>query len=755
MSRCFKSFLFVLMPWMGSFSSGAENEVALRRLPTGSDRLGQGLGLFHAAPAQWTIEGASEREYLALTWAGPADFDGDGRAEWAIGQSQGRRGPGKVWIVSPDFTRRTLAIGWSWMAHAEKGYAGETLATADFNGDGFADLAVGGKWIRDCGEVKVFLGSRTNLSFKPAWKFAGQLRSQTGASLSTADVNRDGFADLVVGAPGWGENASGRLFLFLGGPRGLRDDFAWTMGDGSGERFGLRVALLDVNGDRQPDLVVGTPGRPSSGVTNFGRLWLYPGTNGRFAMAPTWQSTGTLANEDAKFSLSSAGDLNGDGFDDLVVGWPGFRLPAAAAASGEVRVYYGSPNGLESGPRWRSVGPDSGVSFGASVASVGDVNGDGWKDLLVGGYGFPTTPTPVIGGSAYLFLGGPSGLSTNAAWTLRNLATEGNTGKNVSALGDLNGDGLPDFAVGSPTFDSVIASGIREGRVDIFFGLRRGYGASDSFPSDGTNAQPYVQAVHQLQAARQASSRRELAARWTYRLLWAVVGLGAVIPVLVVIGRWQRQRATAREARIVSTRERDRLARDLHDGVGSELHGIRRLTELLNALPEGAVEARQCREDLLAAAQKLGGSMDRLIWSAKPGNDTLENLIRFLSRYAPDLLRPYGVECDLDLPPVIPEVPLPGDTRQNIFLSINEALNNVVKHAKASRVCVRVTWESPWLECMVEDDGSGFESAPTREGGGNGLKNLRARAESMKGYLTISSGESGGTSLKLRVPLSF
>lgn len=754
MRQCFKSIVLILMPCLASFCVYAENETALRRLPTDSGRLGQGLGLFHAAPAQWTIEGASDHEYLALTWAGPADFDGDGRVEWAVGHSQGRRGPGRVWIVSPDIARQTLAIHWSWMPTAGKGYAGETLATADFNGDGFADLAVGGQWIRECGEVNVFLGSRTNLSFEPAWRFAGQLRSQTGASLATADVNGDGFADLVVGAPGWGENASGRLFLFLGSPEGLRHEYAWTIGDRPGERFGLRVALLDVNGDRQPDLVAGAPGPRVSGITNVGHLWLYSGTNGRFAMAPTWQSTGTMANEEAKFSLSSAGDLNGDGFDDLAVGWPGFRQPGSATASGEVRVYYGSSRGLESEPRWRRVGPASGAWFGASVALVGDVNGDGWKDLLVGGYGLPSTPTPVMGGSAHLFLGGPSGLSTNAAWTLRNLATEGNTGKNVSALGDLNDDGLPDFAVGSPTFDSVIGSGIREGRVDIFFGLRRGYAASNSFPADGTNAQPYVQAVHQLQVARHASSRRELAARWTYRLLWAVAGLGAVIPALVVIGRWQRHRATAREALIVSTRERDRLARDLHDGVGSELHGIQRLTELLNTLPEGSAEARQCREHLLGAAQKLGGSMDRLIWSAKPGNDKLENLIHFLSRYAPDLLRPYGVECDLDLPPVIPKVPLPGDTRQNIFLAINEALNNVVKHAKASRVCLRFTWESPWLECMVEDDGSGFESAPTREGGGNGLKNLRARAVSMKGYLTITSRESGGTSLKLRVPLS-
>ncbi len=755
MRRCFIPILVALLAWLTASSLGAENEIALRRLPANSARLGEGLGLFHAAPVQWSIEGASTRDYFAPTWAGPADFDGDGRPEWAMGSPmfrQGRRSPGKVWVVSPDLAKRTLAVRWSWMPDDEKGYTGEALATGDFNGDGFADLAVGAPWINKSGEVNVFLGSRTNLSFEPAWKFGGQSRSQMGASLAAGDVNRDGFTDLVIGAPSWGGDQSGRVFLFLGGAgRTVLDlNSAWTLGDGPAERFGSHVALLDTDGDHRLDLVVSAPGG-----TNTGRVWLYPGTNGVFTQSPIWQTTGALGDEGTELGLSACGDVNGDGFDDLAVGWPGFRPPGETAASGEVRVHYGSSSGLETKPRWRKTGFVPGAWFGAGVAGVGDVNGDGWKDLLVGCHGFPTAPPPVTGGRAYLFLGGSAGLATNAAWSVGNVAAEGGTGKNVSALGDFNGDGLSDFTVGSHTFDSVVSTGIREGRVDVFFGLRHGYGENEIFPGDGTNAEPYAQSIARIEASRTAAARRDSAARWTVRLVWIAAALIAVIPALLLVGRWQRKRAAAKEATRASRQERERLARDIHDGIGSELHGIRRLTELLNVLPDNSPEARQCREELLTAAQKLGGSMDRLIWSAKPENDTLENLIRFLSHYAPDLLRPYSIECELDLPPVIPVIALRGDTRQDIFLAINEALNNVVRHAKASRVCLSIAWNTPWLECVVEDNGHGLllDSSPAREGGGNGLKNLQARAGSMKGTMTIRPRESGGTRLELRVPL--
>jgi signal transduction histidine kinase len=171
----------------------------------------------------------------------------------------------------------------------------------------------------------------------------------------------------------------------------------------------------------------------------------------------------------------------------------------------------------------------------------------------------------------------------------------------------------------------------------------------------------------------------------------------------------------------------------------------------LNRAPEGSPEAQRGREALLAAAQKLGGSMDRLIWSVQPENDTLENLVTFLADYAPTVLRPNGIACELDLSLRLPPLPLHGDMRQHLFLAVNEALHNVVKHSRATQAWLRVAWAAPWLEIGVEDDGCGLASASPRPGGGNGLKNLWARVAALHGTVGLSLRPSGGTRLAVRV----
>ena len=213
-------------------------------------------------------------------------------------------------------------------------------------------------------------------------------------------------------------------------------------------------------------------------------------------------------------------------------------------------------------------------------------------------------------------------------------------------------------------------------------------------------------------------------------------------------------RARLRTTAVSAVRsERQRLARDLHDGLGSGVHRLQRLTELLNLVDPNSDEAQRHREELIRTAQELGGSMNRTLWAVNPENDTLENLVTFLADYAPGVLRLQGVSCELELPSTLPAIRLKGETRQHLFLAVNEALNNVLKHAQATQVHLRVALTTGELEITLEDDGVGLSATGgAKHAGGNGLKNLRTRMESLGGGCTLSPRAGGGTRLTLRMP---
>ena len=187
------------------------------------------------------------------------------------------------------------------------------------------------------------------------------------------------------------------------------------------------------------------------------------------------------------------------------------------------------------------------------------------------------------------------------------------------------------------------------------------------------------------------------------RQYWAGGSAGALLG-LTALWLWRSRRRVSQEA---THHERERIARDLHDGLGSGVHRLQRLTESLNQVEAASPQAQQYRDELIRTAQELGGSMDRTIWAVQPENDTLENLVSYLAGYAPSVLQPNGIECELDLPAKLPPRRLPGDARQQLFLAVNEALNNVVKHSRAKHAWLRVTWSEPWRMMGVEDDGRG------------------------------------------------
>ena len=159
--------------------------------------------------------------------------------------------------------------------------------------------------------------------------------------------------------------------------------------------------------------------------------------------------------------------------------------------------------------------------------------------------------------------------------------------------------------------------------------------------------------------------------------------------------------------------------------------------------------------------------MATIIWAMNTRNDTVEGLIHYLHNYATEFLETLGITCQFlipEFPPIVQEQTINGEKRRQLFLTIKEVLNNIVKHAQATRVTIMITWVKDVLEIHITDNGKGLDSAPDNEDGaietnpklgsknGNGLKNMRVRMEKIGGQMDMFSEKKKGTNIVLRIP---
>jgi MYXO-CTERM domain-containing protein len=444
------------------------------------------------ATAYWTIDGEQTGAGMGLGVGGGGDVNGDGYADILVGAYKYDNAPndeGRAFAFYGSEAGPGALLG-IWTSESDQSgtplFGLSVAGAGDVNNDGYDDVIIGA-YQYDSGENnegKVFgyYGSKKGLSNVVSWSAeVNQDTANLGISVAGAgDVNNDGYDDVILGARLYDGSAVdvGAALVYKGSATGLEANYARLLQGNQGAPnpagFGISVAGAgDVNNDGYDDVIVGA-NLYDNGTSNEGSAFVYLGNATSTALTPVWSAEADVTNSNFGISVASAGDVNNDGYDDVIVG---------ASTIADAFVYLGSASGPQASAAWSTATIGTAVGLGYSVASAGDVNNDTYDDVIVSANKYAGGQTAE--GAVWLFLGSSGGLAANAAWMKESNVASAQFGESVAGAGDVNGDGFSDVIIGAPFNPNGEAT---EGTASVYLGSGTGLAANPALLLDSDQA---------------------------------------------------------------------------------------------------------------------------------------------------------------------------------------------------------------------------------------------------------------------------
>ena len=439
---------------------------------------GSASGISNTAAAM--VQSSQAGAYMGFSAASAGDVNGDGYSDVIVGadsytNGQTYEGAAFVYHGSPAGIS-TISTASLENNQASANYGNAVTTAGDVNGDGFSDVIIASQYY-DNGEINegavfVYLGTANGISTTISSTIeGGQIFSEIGSSVSTAgDINADGYSDIIIGARYYdnGEHLEGGGLVFYGSPSGINtSSFDLLEVNQPDAFFGYSVANAgDVNGDGYGDIIAGAYLYDNPEVDE-GAAFIFLGSSTGISLVPNITLQSNQANAFFGYSVAGAGDVNGDGYSDVIVG--AYNYTNNQANEGVVFIFLGSPSGTITTYSTLLEHNQSNAAFGYCVSGTGDVNGDGFSDIVIGSIKYSNGQSEE--GSVFVYGGSSTGINTTPVFITESNQNFAEMGNAIGNAGDVNGDGYSDLIIGVHNYDNGQTD---EGQMLLYYGSNTG-----------------------------------------------------------------------------------------------------------------------------------------------------------------------------------------------------------------------------------------------------------------------------------------